>query len=120
VLNTFFKFVFAQARPLFTDPLVTVISYSFPSGRVASSTLFYGFVAGMLVGYTSATGRRVTAVIGALLMIILVAASRMYPGAHFFSDVLAAFFESVAWLGICLVGIHLIRAHTAKPERRIR
>jgi membrane-associated phospholipid phosphatase len=101
VLNTFFKFVFAQARPLFTDPLVTVISYSFPSGRVASSTLFYGFVAGMLV-------------------IILVAASRMYPGAHFFSDVLAAFFESVAWLGICLVGIHLIRAHTAKPERRIR
>jgi membrane-associated phospholipid phosphatase len=79
VLNTFFKFVFARARPLFTDPLVTVISYSFPSGRVASSTLFYGFVAALLISHTSATGRRVAAVIGALLMIILVAASRMYP-----------------------------------------
>ncbi|MEP7184543.1 MAG: phosphatase PAP2 family protein [Rhodanobacter sp.] len=120
VLNTFFKFVFARARPHFIDPIVTLTSYSFPSGHVAGSTLFYGFVAALLISHTSSTARRVAAVIGALLLIILVAASRMYLGAHFFSDILAAFFESVAWLGVCLVGIHLIRGRTATPARRIR
>lgn len=118
VLNTFFKFVFARARPHFIDPIVTLTSYSFPSGHVAGSTLFYGFVAALLISRTPSTLRRVAVVIGALLMIILVAASRMYLGAHFFSDVFAAFFESVAWLGICLVGLHLLRVRKAKPARR--
>lgn len=117
VLNTLFKFVFARARPHFIDPIVTLTSYSFPSGHVAGSTLFYGFVAALLISHTHSLARQIAAVIGALLMVTLVAASRMYLGAHFFSDVLAAFFESVAWLGLCLVGIHLIRAWTTAPHR---
>lgn len=120
VLNTLFKFVFARARPHFIDPIVTLTSYSFPSGHVAGSTLFYGFVAALLISRTHSLARQIAAVIGALLMITLVAASRMYLGAHFFSDVLAAFFESLAWLGLCLVGIHLIRGRTAAPPQNTR
>ncbi|MEO7065675.1 MAG: phosphatase PAP2 family protein [Rhodanobacter sp.] len=52
LLNTLFKFVFARARPHFVDPIVTLTSYSFPSGHVAGSTLFYGFVAALLVSHT--------------------------------------------------------------------
>ncbi len=117
VLNTLFKFVFVRARPHFIDPIVTLTSYSFPSGHVAGSTLFYGFVAAWLISHAHSLVRHISIVIGALLMVTLVAASRMYLGAHFFSDVLAAFFESVAWLGLCLVGIHLIRAQTTAPPR---
>lgn len=113
LLNTLFKFVFARARPHFTDPIVTLTSYSFPSAHVAGSTLFYGFVAALLIRHTHAPALRIATVIGTFLMITFVAASRMYLGAHFLSDVLAAFFESVAWLGICLVGIHLIRWRAA-------
>lgn len=109
MLNTLFKFLFARRRPHFVDPIVTLTSYSFPSGHVAGSTLFYGFVAALLISHTDEPALRIAAGIGAFLMIALVAASRMYLGAHFFSDVLAAFFESIAWLGICLVGIHLSR-----------
>ena len=113
LINTLFKFVFARARPHFIDPIVTLTSYSFPSGHVAGSTLFYGFVAALLISRTSSLVRRAAIVIGALLMVTLVAASRMYLGAHFFSDVLAAFFESLAWLGMCLIGIHLLRWRAA-------
>jgi membrane-associated phospholipid phosphatase len=120
VINTLFKFVFARARPHFIDPIVTLTSYSFPSGHVAGSTLFYGFVAALLISHTHSLARHVAAVIGALLMVTLVAASRMYLGAHFFSDVLAAFFESFAWLGLCLVGIHLIRGRAATSLKGMR
>ena len=113
VLNTLFKFVFARARPHFIDSIVTLTSYSFPSGHVAGSTLFYGFAAALLISHTHSIALRIAAVMGALLMITLVAASRMYLGAHFLSDVLAAFFESLAWLGLCLVGTHLIFRRTA-------
>jgi undecaprenyl-diphosphatase len=118
VLNTVLKFAFHRARPHFLDPIVTLTTYSFPSGHVAGSTLFYGFVAVLLIDHTRSRIRQVTVVIGALLMVGLVAASRMYLGAHFLSDVLAAFFESFAWLGFCLVGIHVIRQRMAtRPER---
>ena len=119
-LNTLFKCIFARARPHFVDPIVTLTSYSFPSGHVAGSTLFYGFVAAWLISHTHSLAGHVAAVIFALAMISLVAASRMYLGAHFFSDVLAAFFESVAWLGTCLVGIELLRKRSVELARGYR
>ena len=45
----------------------------------------------------------------ALAMVLLVAASRMYLGAHILSEVPAAFFESLAWLGLCLGGVRMIQ-----------
>ncbi len=107
-LNALLKSVFARARPHFIDPIVILTSYSFPSGHVAGSTLFYGFVAAWLISRTHSVARYISIVLSALLMVTLVALSRMYLGAHFFSDVLAAFFESLAWLGIGLVAIHVI------------
>lgn len=120
VLNTLLKHAFARARPHFTDPLVTLTSYSFPSGHVAGSTLFYGFLAAWLISRTDALAWQLIIVIGALVMVSLVAASRMYLGAHFLSDVVAAFFESFAWLGLCLLGRHVIRARTAAHTERVR
>lgn len=103
-INTLTKHLIGRPRPQFTDPIVTLATFSFPSGHVAASTLFYGFLVSWLISRTHAPGRRLTAVAAALLMVALVATSRMYLGAHFFSDVLAAFFECVAWLGLCLLG----------------
>ncbi len=120
VLNTLLKFVFHRVRPHFIDPIVTLTSYSFPSGHVAGSTLFYGFVAALLISHTRSLAGHVVIFIGALLMVILVAASRMYLGAHFFSDVLAAFFESFAWLGLCLLGMHVWRGRAAARRESMR
>jgi membrane-associated phospholipid phosphatase len=76
-LNTLLKHAFARARPHFTDPIVTLATYSFPSGHVAGSTLLYGFVAAGLVSRTDALAWQLAIVGGALLMVGLVAASRV-------------------------------------------
>ena len=109
VINTAFKHWMARPRPHFVDPIVTLTSFSFPSGHTSIATLFYGFVAALLISGSESRVRRWAAIIGALSMVTLVAASRMYLGAHFLTDVLAAFFESVAWLGLCLIGMNVLR-----------
>src|SRR6476619_1835848 len=43
-VNALMKLAFHRARPSFDDPLLTLATYSFPSGHVAGSTIFYGLV----------------------------------------------------------------------------
>ncbi|MEO8306830.1 MAG: phosphatase PAP2 family protein [Pseudomonadota bacterium] len=105
LLNVLMKLAFHRARPYFTDPIVTLTSFSFPSGHVAASTIFYGLGVVWVFGRTRALTWRVLAVIAAALAILLVALSRMYLGVHYLSDVSAAFAEAVAWLAICLTAL---------------
>ena len=88
------------------DPLLTLSSYSFPSGHVAGSTIFYGLG---LLPHVRARARCA----GAAALAVAPARSRwsrwwrftrMYLGVHYLSDVGAAFAEGVAWLAICLDG----------------
>jgi membrane-associated phospholipid phosphatase len=112
VLNVLAKLAFARQRPSFGDPLVMLSTFSFPSGHTVASTLFYGTIAAFL------TPRVRWAVrpwlwIGALLMVTLVAFSRVYLGAHYLTDVVAGFAEGVAWLACCMVAwsTYLWRSH---------
>ncbi len=109
IINNICKHLMARPRPHFVDPIVTLTSFSFPSGHTSLATLFYGFVAALLISSGASRGRQWAAIIGALSMVTLVAVSRMYVGAHFLSDVLAAFFESVAWLGFCVIAMKVLR-----------
>lgn len=102
LLNALMKLAFHRARPLFDDPLLTLTSYSFPSGHVEASTIFYGLGVVWVFGQTRALHWRVLAVTAAALAIVLVALSRMYLGVHYLSDVSAAFAEGVAWVALCL------------------
>ena len=104
VLNVLMKFAFHRARPSFDDPVLTLMSYSFPSGHVAGTTLFYGVLGAILVAKNEV--RRWKMLMAILTIVILVALSRLYLGVHYLSDVLAAFAEALAWLSLCLMGIH--------------
>ena len=108
LLNVFMKEIFNRARPGFTDPLVTLTTYSFPSGHVAGATLFYGVFAAYLIAHISKWRWRIAVVVTAILLVTLVALSRLYLGAHYLSDVLGAAAEGVAWLALCLTITHIL------------
>jgi membrane-associated phospholipid phosphatase len=101
LLNIAFKHVFQRARPHFDNPLLTLATYSFPSGHTASATVLYGFVVLFVVSRVRSRWRVAAAAAGAVLAVCLVGLSRMYLGVHYLSDVLAAAAEGGMWLAIC-------------------
>ena len=111
-LNVLLKYIFGRARPSFETPLLDALStYSFPSGHTATATALYGLLGAYLVCQTDHRQwrRRTLIVLAAFLMAALVGFSRIYLGAHYLSDVLAAMAESYAWLAICIAGVSTLR-----------
>ncbi|WP_295999813.1 phosphatase PAP2 family protein [Rugamonas sp.] len=124
LLNELIKLIFQRGRPLLEQPLVVLTSYSFPSGHTAAATVLYGLAACYAVTLTRRAGHlgpkrdanpganraanraakwtAALAVSTALSLVALVGYSRMYLGAHYLSDVLAAFAEGCGWLALCL------------------
>ena len=99
LLNVTLKYGFERTRPQFAEPLVHLHTYSFPSGHANQGTLLYGVLAAWLCARYP---RRRAPVLGvATAMVLLVAASRVYLGAHYLTDVLAGMAEGVTWLMIC-------------------
>lgn len=109
LLNVALKYHFQRVRPAFDEPLVTLMTYSFPSGHTSAATLFYGLLASYLVIARPQWHVRLGTAVGCVLMVLLVAFSRVYLGAHYLSDVLAAMAESVAWLAVCITAISTLR-----------
>lgn len=109
LLNVALKYYFQRARPAFDEPLVSLMTYSFPSGHTSAATLFYGLLASYLVIARPHWHVRLGTAVGCALMVLLVGLSRVYLGAHYVSDVLAAMAESVAWLAVCITAISTLR-----------
>lgn len=117
LLNVALKLAFARARPELEHALVTLHTYSFPSGHTAAATVFYGVLAAYLVSRTFGRWTRAAIVLAAAAAVALVAFSRVYLGAHFPSDVLAAACSSTAWLALCLSGVHALVRRRMEARR---
>ena len=99
-LNRFLKLAFQRARPELDDPIRTFAGYSFPSGHTVTATVVYGAAALLLFTRVKTLRARVIVISAASLLILLVGFSRIYLGAHYLSDVLAAIAEGVAWISL--------------------
>jgi membrane-associated phospholipid phosphatase len=108
-VNILMKFAFARARPMFDEPLVVLHTYSFPSGHASGATLFYGFLACLLVRHIASNGKRAAIIFAAALMVAAVCFSRVYLGAHYMTDVIAGVAEGLAWLAICIPAMTSLR-----------
>ncbi len=106
ILNALVKHAFHRARPQFDTPLLTLASSSFPSGHTAGATLWWGFALVWLFAHEPRPGRRALAMFVAVSLVLLTALSRVYLGAHYLSDVLAAMAEGGAWLALCFTTWH--------------
>lgn len=118
LLNVLVKQVFHRARPHFDEPLLALSTYSFPSGHTAGTTLFYGVLCLLLWGRLQALRWRMAVMAGGMVMVSLVAVSRLYLGVHFLSDVIAGFAEAVMWLTLGWFCIDAYWRHHAIGPRR--
>jgi undecaprenyl-diphosphatase len=109
LLNLLLKYSFQRTRPTFDDPLLTLVTYSFPSGHTANAALLYGLIACASVMHFRKAAQRVAIVAVAILMVALVGLSRMYLGVHYLTDVLAASAEGCTWLAVCITAVSTLR-----------
>lgn len=116
LLNLAVKHLFHRQRPVLEDPLVTLSSYGFPSGHTMGATIFYGVLA-LIVTYSIRTwSRRVLVGWLAAFVIALIGASRIYLGAHYFTDVIGAIAIGLAWLSFCWTGVETLRRWRGRPR----
>lgn len=119
-LNVLMKHAFQRGRPVLEEPLLTLSTYSFPSGHAAGSTLAYGLLVVFFFRRSRSVAGRVLAVAGAGMAIAVVAFTRLYLGVHYLSDVIAGFLEGVAWLALCLSALaEFRRRRRAGPDRQV-
>lgn len=101
------KLAFGRTRPrveLWEDFESGTPYQSFPSGHVALYVVFFGFLAFVLYRLRSLPDvpRRLIAAF-CLFLILCVPASRVYLGAHYFTDVMGGFAIGVlSLIGLCL------------------
>lgn len=83
-------------------PLESIAGHSFPSAHTSMSLVVYGFLA-LLIARELPLARRWLPYSAAGMLILLIALSRVYLGAHWFSDVLAGLSLGIFW--VTLIGI---------------
>ncbi len=90
--------------------------YSFPSGHAALSIVVYGFLA-FLLGHGKSGWKKTAFALPAVAIAALIAFSRLYLGAHWFSDVMASLGLGLAWIGLlCIAYLHHVHE---KPLRAL-
>ncbi len=82
------KLFFARPRPDFC-PLLAENGYSFPSGHAFMGTVFFGFLAGLLLSHAPRQRVKHFLLPATFLFVFLLGASRIYLGVHYPTDVLA-------------------------------
>lgn len=114
VLSESLKGLFERDRPPAEFAAVETINASFPSGHALLATVFY-LTVGVMLARTMARKRVKAYVIGAaLLLALLVGASRVYLGAHWATDVLAGWSLGAAWAMACWLAAYAIERHQVK------
>jgi undecaprenyl-diphosphatase len=103
LLNNLLKLGFDRPRPQIFDWGTHALTSSFPSGHAMSAAIVYGTVAYLAARLQSSRGSRLLTLGLAGTLIMLIAASRVYLGVHYPSDVLAGLVIGIGWAAFCLV-----------------
>lgn len=100
-ISTTLKLVVDRARPVFDVPVAEAHGLSFPSGHALGAAAFWSATVIALLPLVRLPLRRV-AVVVALAVPLLVAASRVLLGVHYLSDVVAGLVLGFGWTAVCV------------------
>lgn len=111
LLTKVLKFVLHRQRPGVL--YLGIEEFSFPSGHATMSVVVYGFLAILLCRYLHFRQRRPVAMV-AIILVTLIAISRLYLGAHWLSDVLGGLAFGTAWISLLAI------AHAYESREDVR
>jgi undecaprenyl-diphosphatase len=96
------KIVVGRDRPTFDQVLAVATGGSFPSGHAMNSTIVYGTLFALsALAWSRPVRRRVATAASALVAAI--AASRVYLGVHYPSDVVVGVLLGLVWLAVVVI-----------------
>lgn len=97
LINNLIKVIVRRNRPL-NLMMVEESTFSFPSGHTMASVSMYGLL--IYLVWQSKFSKRLKILLTVLLsmLILSIAISRIYLGAHYASDIIGAIFMSTIWL----------------------
>lgn len=113
-ISTAVKLLINRPRPEFEVPIAEAFGKSFPSGHAMSATVGYGTMLLAFMPFIPAKWRR-RAIVGYIVLVILIAASRLGLGVHYLSDVVAGIVLGVAWLCVSVAAFRIWRREQRKP-----
>jgi undecaprenyl-diphosphatase len=118
VLNNLLKMGFDRPRPQIFEWGTHAMSSSFPSGHAMSAAIVYSTVAYLAARLQRNHASRILTMTFAALMIVSIAASRIYLGVHYPSDVLAGAIIGLAWAAFCMAVLEATQLYAKRnaPE----
>lgn len=103
LLSSMLKSFFERGRPDL-PAIVYVTSASFPSGHAMLSAIVYLTLGSLVAGIVEARRLKIHCLLTAMLIALLVGASRVYLGVHYPTDVLAGWLAGLVWAMLCWLG----------------
>lgn len=122
VLNNLLKLAFDRPRPQIFSWGTHALSSSFPSGHAMSGAIVCLTIAYLGARLQQRRWARIVTIGFALALIALIAASRIYLGVHYPSDVIGGAVIGIAWASFCMAMLEVIQkfALRAAPARALR
>lgn len=112
------KVAFARARPDLWPALVTEKTYSFPSGHTTMATVFFGGLVAVVFHLRKGRLERTAALVAGAIVVLGVATSRVYLGAHWATDTAAGMLVGLFWVVVYASGTEFVarRTRASKPS----
>lgn len=102
IVSNLLKIGFNRPRPSF-DNTPEVFTASFPSGHATMSAVVFLTLGAILARDEPSHRLKAFLVTAAVLLTVLVGASRVYLGVHYPTDVLAGWSRGMGWSALCLI-----------------
>jgi undecaprenyl-diphosphatase len=117
-LGAILKVAVTRARPALWPSLVVESTYSYPSGHTVMATVFFGGLAAIVFHLRRDLAARGAAVAIAAAVILLVASSRVYLGAHWATDTIGGMMTGMIWVLIYAAAVESATRQSGKSAGR--